>query len=216
MGRKKFTSPTLTVHITDEQRENAIKSQSGGCLIADAIKKQYPKFTGVTVDMATIRVTDREAGVRYTYLCPPAGQHLLLAFDQGWPSPVEQLVIRRAVKVAPITRVRSQTVDRETRLQTLETKEATGEPMTKGEKAALTRLRQLPSRPPVPGPAEVSARSGVVHGGTPLPQGPPHPNLLRGRDRHFGAKLADPGDAFREAVDAAVAERLAEVESADG
>ena len=42
-----------------------------------------------------------------------------------------------------------------------------------------------------------------------FPQGEAHPNLLRGRDRHFGAKLADPGEAFREAVEAAVADRLA-------
>ena len=52
-------------------------------------------------------------------------------------------------------------------------------------------------------------RGTVVYGGRPLPQGEAHPNLLRGRDRHFGAKLADPGEAFREAVEAAVADRLA-------
>ena len=39
-------------------------------------------------------------------------------------------------------------------------------------------------------------------------QGKPHPNLLRGRNRHFGAKLADPGQAFHDAVEAAVAERM--------
>jgi len=41
-------------------------------------------------------------------------------------------------------------------------------------------------------------------------QGEPHPNLLRGRDRHYGAKLADPGQVFRDAVEEAVAQHLAE------
>ena len=54
-----------------------------------------------------------------------------------------------------------------------------------------------------------SNHGAVVLGGDPLVQGPPHPNLLRGRDRHFGAKVARPGLAFEEAVEAAVSQRLA-------
>jgi hypothetical protein len=77
-------------------------------------------------------------------------------------------------------------------------------------------LAQLESRedidPPSRGPAIIEENKGVpyptVHGGNPLAQGPAHPNLLRGRDRHFGAKMADPGVAFREAVEEAVRERL--------
>ena len=46
-----------------------------------------------------------------------------------------------------------------------------------------------------------------------MPLGEPHPNLLRGHDRHFGAKLANPGVVFEEAVAAEVAERLGQMES---
>jgi hypothetical protein len=53
-----------------------------------------------------------------------------------------------------------------------------------------------------------------VEGGRPIAHGPDLPNLLRGRNRHFGAKLADPGEAFREAVAAGVAEKLAERDGA--
>jgi len=80
---------------------------------------------------------------------------------------------------------------------------------------ALTRMRNptpTPERPTSVGPPEVHGSSRarpVVVGGRPLPHGT-HPNLLRGRDRIFGAKLADPGLAFNEAVEAAVAERLAQ------
>lgn len=80
-------SPKLVLKITDEIRERAIQASSGGCLMADAIRTQYPRFEGITVDMATVRITDRKAGLRYTYLTPETGQTCLLAFDQGWDNP---------------------------------------------------------------------------------------------------------------------------------
>lgn len=226
MARNKFGSPTLDLQITAEQHEQAVKSASGGCLIADAIKSQYPELTGVTVDMATIRVTDRKKGKRYTYLTPPVAQHLLLSFDQGWPNPIEHLRIRRAVNITPITRakagrnsVEATAERREARREELQAKVSAGEDLTADEKRALTRANNpKPSqeRPSSHGPAEVKVDAGpgaIVHGGKPLPKGKSHPNLLRGRDRHFGAKLADPGQAFTEAVEAAVAERLMEGEN---
>jgi hypothetical protein len=223
MARTKFSSPTLNLEITAEQREKAIASNSHGCLLADAIKKQYPEMTGVTVDMATIRVTDRKAGKRYTYLTPPIGQHMLLALDQGWPHPADRLVVKRAVKITPVTRGKkiraTKAAERDARKTELETKVMQGEELTRHEQGALTQLSNAllsPERPSTVGPVEVKVDSkgpgAIVHGGRPLPQGEAHPNLLRGRDRHFGAKLADPGQAFNEAVEAAVAERLAGTE----
>jgi hypothetical protein len=211
MARSKSGSPTLELHIDAEQRQKAIESSSGGCLIADGIKDQYPQYSGVTVDMATIRVTDREAGFRYTYLTPPAAQHLLLSFDQGWPQPVQDIVLRRAVKITPIHTAKSAQVTRQMRLQELEEKIAAGEELSPYERRSLGQLRR-PPRPTGPGKTEIKSHGGytVVKGGKPLPQGKDHPNLLRGRNRHFGAKLADPGVAFNEAVEAAVAERLAQ------
>lgn len=215
MARAKKGSPRLDVVITDEQYERARQSDSGGCLIADAIKAQYPHLTGITVDMATIRATDKAQGVRFTYLTPAPGQHLLLSFDQGWPNPTNKLTVRGAVKIDPIKRIASQTAAKKRRQTELEAKEAAGESLTPGERRALTIIRNHPHRPTTEGPTEVQEDKATgtvtVRGGRPIPQGPAHPNLLRGRDRHFGAKLADPGQAFREAVDAAVAERLREV-----
>ena len=86
--------------------------------------------------------------------------------------------------------------------------------LTKQEKSALVRLTNpvpAPERPTKRGPAQVSTRRPlVVHGGEPVMVGPDHPNLLRGRNRHFGAKLSDPGEVFNAAVEAAVAAHLAE------
>lgn len=97
-SRKSSTSsPVLDVQITPEGFERAVRSASGGCLIADAIKDQHPAFSKVAVDMATIRVSDAKTGKRYIYLTPPAAQHLLLSFDQGWPKPpIEDIRIRRS------------------------------------------------------------------------------------------------------------------------
>jgi hypothetical protein len=224
MTRTKHSSPTLVLKIGDDIRARAIQANSGGCLIADAIREQHPQFTGIVVDMATVRISDRKAGLRYVYLTPAAAQHCLLSFDQGWPNPVEDLVLKRAVKVEPITRNRTGPKSptgiaerRAARIPELEAKEAAGT-LGRYERVALKRLRNpqpAPERPSTKGVADVKIVQGgagpgaVVYGGEPLVQGQPHPNLLRGRNRHFGAKLADPGVVFRDAVEQAVAERLA-------
>jgi hypothetical protein len=220
MARPKHSSPRLVINITDEAQDKAVRSNSGGCLVADAMKDQYPQFTGIVVDMATIRFTDRKAGERYTYLTPPTAQHCLLSFDQGWPNAINEVVLRRAVKIDPVTRTSGSTATvlarRAARVPELEAKAAAGT-ITSREKTALSRMRKAGppvERPTSRGPIDVkvvdhgSQHGAVIRGGAPLIQGPAHPNLLRGRNRHFGAKLADPGLAFREAVEQAVGERL--------
>src|SRR4029077_14894795 len=106
MARKprKGTSPTLKLSITQDRWETAVQSHSGACLISDAIKDQYPHLSNVETDMATIRATDKAAGVRYIYLTPDAAQHLLLSYDQGWPQSTEEVTIRAAVQIVPIRR----------------------------------------------------------------------------------------------------------------
>jgi hypothetical protein len=219
--RPSGASPTLTLAITDEARETAVQSNSGGCLIADAIKNQYPQLSNVQVDMATIRVTDRAKGARYIYLTPPNAQHVLLSFDQGWPNPVEEVVVRRAVQVLPITASPKSSAERkqrrEERMTDLRARVEAGETLSRSDRTALTRMENHPivelDRPSSTGPTSVVTRGSgseiTVVGGTPIAQGAAHPNLLRGRNRHFGAKLADPGQAFKDAVEQTVAERLA-------
>jgi hypothetical protein len=223
----KHGSPKLSITITDEAYDTAVKSNSGACLIADAIKNQHPELVNVSVDMATIRATDLKRGVRYTYLTPEQAQYVLLAFDQGWSNPYSQLTVKKAVRINPVIRNRrgphspaGTARRREIRLAELRAKQDRGEPLTRGEKISLAKMsnpKPPPERPSSWGPADVKVTGSgtgredvVVHGGKPIIQGRAHPNLLRGRNRHFGAKLADPGIAFREAVDEAVAERLAD------
>lgn len=158
--RNRFTSPTLEITIGQEQIDRAVRSASGGCLIADAIKEQYPHLRNVTVDMATIRATDSKRGQRYTYLTTATAQEVLLYFDQGWPNPADHLTIKGAVQITPVTRGgnRSQAPERRAaRREELQARQSAGETLTPREKTALTRLTRNPDRPKSPGPAEVSA-----------------------------------------------------------
>jgi len=65
-------TPGLRVQITQEDIDVAIPKNSGHCMIADAAKRCFferfkRKATAVSVDLQTIRLTDREKKVRYVY-----------------------------------------------------------------------------------------------------------------------------------------------------
>ena len=171
--------------------------------------------------MATIRVTDPSVCERDTYLTPADAQHILLSFDQGWPIPTRKLTIRRAVHVG-LSRVGGDVPNKMTRREQqqarvadLERREAAGEPLTTSDRRALKASRGARARrqnkdaPTSPGPKEVVIidERPVVVGGKPPVTGAAHPNLLRGRNRHYERRLADPGEAFRNAVEQAVQAR---------
>jgi predicted CopG family antitoxin len=229
MARNKGASPTLKVTITEESYKVAVRSKSGGCLVSDAIERQYPHLKANT-DMATIRITDSKAGESYVYLTPGSVQHVLLAFDQGWRNPFEELTIRRAVQILPIKRPvtgpSSPAVIKKNRAEKLAEFTArieAGEDLTSSERRSFGALKAhetrdqrdpVPERPSSLGPAEVvdpgsDSKPAVIRGGKRRKRLRTNPNLLTGRNRHFGAKLADPGLAFREAVAQAVDQELA-------
>jgi hypothetical protein len=221
--KSKFSSPRLKLTIEESAWETAKGSDSGGCLIADAIRAVYPvelRKDDVDVNVATIEIRDRVAGVKYTYLTPGEAQHLLLAFDQEWPQPFQQFTVGRAVKITPIRKggapqLAARQAERLARVADLDAKEAAGTPLTRGETIARTRMRNTIANPPpdrvtTEGPPEIEEVNGtpVVYGGPALkklPTDPQNPrtnfNLLGGRRRIYGAKIADPGAAFRVAVE---------------
>ena len=71
----------MKVDVCKSHIENGVTKDSHACMIADAIKEACP----ILVDLQTIRWTDKDKGVRYTYLTPAVAQHNLLKFDQGKP-----------------------------------------------------------------------------------------------------------------------------------
>jgi hypothetical protein len=209
MPRGKFSSPTLKGEITQEVWDKAVRASSAGCLYGAAIQQRYPHLSGVSVDMATIRVSDKKKGLRYTYLTPDAIQMALLAFDQGWSQPEErEFTVKTAVKTTKIQRRKSRAAERAARLVELEEKE-TADVLTSDEKRALKALRKNPDRPPSDGKTEAAKdpNNRTIHGRAPR-VGKKHPNLLAGRNRQFGKKIAKPAMLFEEAVNKAVEERL--------
>src|SRR5262245_57512785 len=77
---KRKTSPRGLVRVTDELIETALPKNSEHCMIADAVKIAFPGAKGVSVDLATIRFSDPEKGLRYIYLTPRIAQTALVEF----------------------------------------------------------------------------------------------------------------------------------------
>jgi hypothetical protein len=84
-------APTLVVAVSKSQIDDSTRKDSSHCMIAEALKLSVksagkPITEGtVSVDLQTIRYTDPERGLRYTYLTPRIAQVALVNFDQGRP-----------------------------------------------------------------------------------------------------------------------------------
>lgn len=76
-------APVINCEVLAKHRDEAIRSSSNHCMIADAIKEQFPQYSHISVDLQTIRFSDPERGVRYIYLTPRVCQIALVLFDKG-------------------------------------------------------------------------------------------------------------------------------------
>jgi hypothetical protein len=88
-----------TIKVLEEDIEYAVAGNSGHCMIADAIKAELPEASFVTVDLATIRYTNRRKGERYICLTPVKCQRALLDFDKGVPIEPFQFRMPRPAQV---------------------------------------------------------------------------------------------------------------------
>lgn len=87
---RKPRAPQVTVVVTPEIIQEAVERHSGHCVIADAVRRTVPEASHVSVDLQTVRFTDKSKGLRYTYLTPRRAQVCLVKFDQGvLPEPFE-------------------------------------------------------------------------------------------------------------------------------
>jgi hypothetical protein len=76
-------APRVLVTLTPEIIDGAERRSSSHCMWADALKLAVPEAKHVSVDLQTIRFTDSEKGLRFTYLTPRRAQVSLIRFDQG-------------------------------------------------------------------------------------------------------------------------------------
>jgi len=220
MAKQRF--PRLQIEVTPDIWETAKEAASGSCLIADAIKAQYPHLSKVTVDTATVRLSDRQAGYRYTYLTPTNAQDLLYAFDRGFAEPEDHsILLRNPVKADLIRTNRVQKAEREEKLMRLRAQRDRGEALSVQDRRALAMMERSEAagtssadRPTSGGPVTdvIPRREGnaTVVGGRPIRRPPPTPNLLAGRNRIFGARTSRPARVFEQAVEQEVVRRLAE------
>jgi hypothetical protein len=71
------------ISVTETHIAEAVARSSSACAIAEALKQQIPHAVHVSIDVATVRWTDRVKKLRYTALTPMCGQELIVNFDQG-------------------------------------------------------------------------------------------------------------------------------------
>lgn len=117
-------------------------------MIADALKATLPHATHVMVDLATIRYTDREKGVRYTYLTPASAQQALLCFDQGMEIDAWQTGFGFEIERAQVTRSNRDKARKEQKKRRKAEAQATGLPPIKRDGRLPNSTRPLTERQP--------------------------------------------------------------------
>jgi len=76
-------SPQVTIEITQAILDEAIPRDSKHCMVAETISKTIPNARNVLVDTSTIRWSDPDKGLRYTYLTPGVVRDAIFKFDFG-------------------------------------------------------------------------------------------------------------------------------------
>lgn len=117
MPRRFPKSPMGTVVVHRQLIEESKVRDSSHCMISEAIKLQFPYAKSVATDLQTIRFSNPEKRLRYTYLTPRIAQLALVQFDQGeTPEPfqfrlggghVTDMAKRKSPDFAPAARART-------------------------------------------------------------------------------------------------------------
>jgi hypothetical protein len=184
-------APKLDFEVTAEVIERSIPAHSGHCMIADGLKAAMPHATDVSVDLATIRYTDRKARRRYVYLTPPDAQDALLDFDNGVrPEPFSVAAHAAQIRDLPAAKPKKAVKDKKIPL----TKSGGDEP--KDEKIPLTETPAEPSKRKMATVMNNPAGGGTVPikvgGNLPamgaLAGGAGSHNARTGRERRFGLR----------------------------
>jgi len=75
--------PRQKIEVKEKDIRESCRKNANRCMIASAIRKQFPEAQSVYVDMLSIRWSDPERGLRYTYMTPKPVQNALIRFDMG-------------------------------------------------------------------------------------------------------------------------------------
>jgi hypothetical protein len=78
-------SPVIRGNVTQKHIEEGVKRDSRHCMVAEAVKEAFPRATSISVDLQTVRLSDLQRGLRFTYLSPRSVQRYIVRFDPGDP-----------------------------------------------------------------------------------------------------------------------------------
>lgn len=101
--RTRVRAPHLRVAIDNETIEGSVRRSSSHCMIAEAVRAAAPQFVSVTVDLSTIRFTDKERRLRFVYLTPRVAQVALIDFDRGVKPEPFSFVLRTPAQIVRST-----------------------------------------------------------------------------------------------------------------
>jgi hypothetical protein len=97
---KKIATPYVRVDITKDLISDAVKNDSGHCMVAEAVKLAYPNAKNVGVDVFTIRFSDPKSKQRYIYQTPEIARVAIIRFDMGVKPEPFNFVLRGGQVVA--------------------------------------------------------------------------------------------------------------------
>ena len=100
-------APRLKISISKAVFEQAKRADSSHCMIAEAIKASVPYAKSISVDLQTIRFSDRERRLRYVYLTPRIAQIGVIEFDQGHDIEPFDFILTGAHVIAMASRVKT-------------------------------------------------------------------------------------------------------------
>lgn len=95
-GPKSSTFIGRRIYVTQEMIDEAIRNNSGHCMVADAIKAAIPEARMVTVDLQTIRWSNPLKRLRYMVLTPRSVQVYIVNWDLGNKPAPFSFVLREA------------------------------------------------------------------------------------------------------------------------
>lgn len=76
-------APRPEIHVTDEDIDTAMPANSRHCMIALAIQRHVPSATHILIDIQTIRWSDKNRRLRFTYFTPAKVIAILIGWDDG-------------------------------------------------------------------------------------------------------------------------------------
>jgi hypothetical protein len=173
-------APRVAIAVTSRHIETNITRDSSHCMIAEAIRSTVKNATSVSVDLQTIRWSDPEKRLRYTYLTPRIAQINLIKFDQG----IKPEEFAFHLRGGQVTRMSSRASGH--------TRAAPGSRKSRAATASASASISAPARPTisVPRKRELAPTGGsdqvprVVGGRTP-------PTTSFARRREFGLRGLD-------------------------